>query len=510
MTERRPARAEREITRLRAHLAEVEEALSAIRTGNVDAIAVEGPLGRRIFTLEGADQPYRLLAEQMSEGTASMSADTTILFCNQRLAQMVGRKRHTLIGSTALSLVPDADRESFQALLAPKRRAHRRSELRFRRSDGAVIPVLVSISILPPKNGYRFCLVATDLSEIKASELERDRINSRLRTTSATMNAIVEQSTDLIVVCNAQGRMDYVSSACNSLLGRASDDLVGKSVAMIVAPEAAGELLHLVSQPQSDSHPRLTLRCPRWDGSLLWLETSRTTVSADSQDGARAVLTFHDITEHLEHQQQIQTALHEKEVLLREIYHRVKNNLQVIQSLLKMQARVLSDEKTQQALREMAQRVSAMALVHERLYQMHDLTGLSLPNYLLDLFNGALASQSLDSNQIRLTLDAEEIPLALEQAVPFGLMMNELICNSLKHGFRDGRQGNIDISIRRSGAGTHFAIKDDGVGLPPDFNAGGSSSMGLNVAKSLAQRLGGQLVFSSENGCCVQADLTRL
>ncbi len=510
MSERCSRTADKEITRLRAHLAEVEEALSAIRTGEVDAIAVEGPLGRRIFTLEGADQPYRLLAEQMSEGTASMSPDTTILFCNQRLARMVGRHRHKLVGSTALSLVPDCDKESFQALLTPTRRAERRSELRFQRNDGTLIPVLASISILPPKSGYRFCLVATDLREIKAAELERDRINSRLRTTSETMNAIVEQSTDLIVVCDPQGRLDYVSSACNSLLGRASDDLVGKSVAAIAAPEGAGELLHLVSQPQSDSHPRLTLRCPRSDGSHLWLETSRTTVSADSQDAARAVLTFHDVTERLEHQQQIQTALHEKEVLLREIYHRVKNNLQVIQSLLKMQARVLSDEKTQQALREMAQRVHAMALVHERLYQMHDLTGLSLPNYLVDLFNGALASQSLDSNQIRLTLDAEEIPLALEQAVPFGLMMNELICNSLKHGFRDGRMGNVHISIRRRGAGMHLVIRDDGVGLPPDFNAAGSPSMGLNVATSLAQRLGGQLVFSSENGCCVQADLTRL
>ncbi len=510
MTKRSSEAADREIARLRAHLAEVEEALSAIRTGNVDAIAVEGPLGRRIFTLEGADHPYRLLAEQMSEGTASMSADTTILFCNQQLARMVGRKRHILVGSSVLNLVPDADKESLQALLAPKRRAHRRSELRFVRGDGALIPVLASISILPPKSGYRFCLVATDLSEIKATQLERDHINSRLRTTSETMNAIVEQSTDLIVVCNAQGLMDYVSPACNALLGRSSRDLVGKSVAVIAAPEAAGDLLHLVSLPQSDSHLRLNLRCPRANGSHLWLETSRTTVRADSQDAARAVLTFHDITEHLEHQQQIQAALDEKGVLLREIYHRVKNNLQVIQSLLKMQARVLSDEKTQQALREMAQRVHAMALVHERLYQMHDLTGLSLPNYLLDLFNGALASQSLDSNQIRLTLDAEEIPLALEQAVPFGLMMNELICNSLKHGFRDGRKGTIHISIHRGTAGVHLAIGDDGVGLPPDFDAAASPSMGLTVATSLAQRLGGQLVFSSENGCRVEADLTRL
>ena len=227
-------------------------------------------------------------------------------------------------------------------------------------------------------------------------------------------------------------------------------------------------------------------------------------------DGDRLRRVIRHAIERHRLQSQILTALEEKEVLLREVYHRVKNNLQVIQSLLKMQARAVHDEGTGLALGDMVQRVHAMALVHERLYQKHDLTGISLSDYLRDLFSGAMASQSLDSNQVRLALDSEEIPLSLERAVPLGLLMNELICNSLKHGFRDGRHGTIQISIHRSGDCTHFVVQDDGKGLPDGFEADSCPSMGLQVASSLAQQLGGQLIFSSQNGCRVQADLTRL
>ena len=227
-------------------------------------------------------------------------------------------------------------------------------------------------------------------------------------------------------------------------------------------------------------------------------------------DGDRLRRVIRHAIERHRFQSQIRAALEEKEVLLREVYHRVKNNLQVIQSLLKMQARALGDESTQQALGEMVQRVHAMALVHERLYQKQDLTGLSLPDYVRDLFNGALSSQSFDPDQVRLELNVEDMLLSLERAVPLGLLMNELICNSLKHGFRDGRQGTIRVSIHRRSEATHFEVWDDGEGLPPDFSPASCSSMGLQVAKSLAQQLGGQLAFSTQNGCRVQAGLTRL
>lgn len=207
---------------------------------------------------------------------------------------------------------------------------------------------------------------------------------------------------------------------------------------------------------------------------------------------------------------QAQSALREQEDLMREVQHRVKNNLQVIQSLLKMQARSLQEGETRAAIGTMAQRVHAMALVHERIYQNQHPSHRSLANYLLDLFHGALESNALEPDRIRLHLEVEEIPLSLEHAIPFGLLANELICNSLQHGFKGDRRGAIGISIRRINDAVHFELRDDGAGLPKDFDPTSLPSLGLKLAAQLARQLGGELEFLSQKGCVVRAKLTRL
>jgi two-component sensor histidine kinase len=223
-----------------------------------------------------------------------------------------------------------------------------------------------------------------------------------------------------------------------------------------------------------------------------------------------SVITLHDVTAQRVHEEQMQASLREKEVLLREIYHRVKNNLQVIQSLLKMRVRSLSEGEAREALESTVQRIHAMALVHERLYRMEDLSSLCLSGYLRDLFNGAEASSMARPGQIQLCLKAEEIPLSLELAVPFGLLVNELLFNSLKHAFPEGREGTITIDLRRAEGVVRLVIKDDGAGLPEGFNAEACPSMGLKLASSLAHQLGGKLRFSNDHGCRVEADLPRM
>ena len=195
------------------------------------------------------------------------------------------------------------------------------------------------------------------------------------------------------------------------------------------------------------------------------------------------VLTLHDVTAHREHEQQTQSTLREKEVLLREVYHRVKNNLQVIQSLLKMRARTLLTGEMRDMMTDTIQRVHAMALVHERLYQMDDLAHLSLSGYLHDLFEGALSSSSLQRGQIQIALDAEEIQLTLDGAIPFGLLINELLSNSLKHGFPGGRTGSVNVSIHRVPGAVHLVVQDDGIGLPEDFKAEACTSMGNETCR---------------------------
>jgi PAS domain S-box-containing protein len=229
----------------------------------------------------------------------------------------------------------------------------------------------------------------------------------------------------------------------------------------------------------------------------LQLETSVRQLRAKNEEIEALVATVsHDLSE--------------KELLLREVYHRVKNNLQVVQSLLKMGARTVNSSDAQQAIETAVQRVRVMAMVHERLYQMPDLTRLTVSSYLRDVIEGAISSNSQEPSQIRLELDVDDISLPLDFAIPLGLLTNELVSNCIKHGDARGRTATISISAKVVPEAVRFIVQDDGAGLPENFDASKCKSMGIKLATSLARQLGGRLEFTSVNGCRVQADLTRL
>jgi len=229
----------------------------------------------------------------------------------------------------------------------------------------------------------------------------------------------------------------------------------------------------------------------------LQLETSVEQLRAKNEEIEALVATVsHDLSE--------------KEVLLREVYHRVKNNLQVVQSLLKMGSRTLTSNDAKLAIETAVQRVRVMAMVHEHLYQTPDLSGLTLASYLRDVSQGAISSNSERPTQIQMELDIDRIALPLDFAIPLGLLANELVSNCIKHGLAQGRPGTIFISAKIVPGAVRFTVRDDGVGLPENFDASKCTSMGLKLATSLANQLGGRLEFTSSNGSSVHADLTRL
>ena len=306
--------------------------------------------------------------------------------------------------------------------------------------------------------------VPSDLGSVDATP-------ERLDETSALMRAIVEQSSDLVAVSDGGGKMVYVSPASVALLGRGSEEMVGRLWTEIVAPEDRDALLAMLGRTNQDPAQPATLRCRRKDGSLAWVETRVALLTAAFSVQPMIVLTMHDVTAQREHEQRIQSSLREKEILLKEIHHRVKNNLQVIQSLLKMQSRLLPEGQTRAAIAATIHRVHAMALLHEGLYQREDLSTISLREYLRDLFNGAEASSIADSGQVQLRLNCEDIQLTLDTAAPLGLLANELMSNSFKHAFPDGRRGEIEISIHRIDGVVHMMVKDNGIGIPENFDA---------------------------------------
>jgi two-component sensor histidine kinase len=193
-----------------------------------------------------------------------------------------------------------------------------------------------------------------------------------------------------------------------------------------------------------------------------------------------------DITERKRHEEQMKASVAEKENLLRELSHRTKNNMQVIVGLLNLQATRSNDDRVTNALGEAQNRIHAMALVHEKLYRGGSISSLNIKEYAEGLANNLLKSHQGKKGLVRLVLDLEEIPLPHDMVLPSGLIINELISNSLKHAFPNGKSGSIYLSIKVNGEKLELRYKDDGPGLPRDFGISRIETLGLKLVRSLA------------------------
>jgi two-component sensor histidine kinase/CheY-like chemotaxis protein len=193
-------------------------------------------------------------------------------------------------------------------------------------------------------------------------------------------------------------------------------------------------------------------------------------------------------------------SLAEKDVLLQEVHHRVKNNLQVIVSLLRLQANAIHDGRLAAALRESQNRVETMALIHEQLYQTRDLRQVDLARHASLLATSLLHSYGVEESRIALRVEVEPIPIAMDRAIPAGLILNELISNALKHGFPDGRRGSIVIKGVRCGDRIVLEVRDDGVGLPPTVETQQPKSLGLQIVQILSRQLKGAFEAGSGPG----------
>lgn len=189
-------------------------------------------------------------------------------------------------------------------------------------------------------------------------------------------------------------------------------------------------------------------------------------------------------------EESLKTALAEKEVLLKEIHHRVKNNMQVISSLVALQAKHSPDVSIRAVLREITHRVRSMSIVHEKLYQSADLARVDLSQYVRTLLKYLWRAYETESARIQLILDLEPVALAVDAAVPFGLILNELVTNALKHAFRDGGQGEVSVSLRSNIHGrVRLSVRDNGEGMPEGYDWREAQSLGLRLVQMLARQL---------------------
>lgn len=197
----------------------------------------------------------------------------------------------------------------------------------------------------------------------------------------------------------------------------------------------------------------------------------------------------------------IDAQLKEKELLVREIHHRVKNNLQVVSSLLDLQSRRITDQQAQDAMTSSRHRVHSMALIHQDLYRDDDLMGIAMPGYVDKLVGSLSAGLKLDDDRIRVVADVEPLSLDVDTAIPIGLILNELITNAFKYAFPDGRSGEVRITVRREGGKLLLEVRDNGVGYDPHAQRGAeSTNFGMEMIRSFARKLRAEWSITNDGG----------
>ena len=205
----------------------------------------------------------------------------------------------------------------------------------------------------------------------------------------------------------------------------------------------------------------------------------------------------HNVTEKKLVQQRMELSLKEKEILLREVHHRVKNNMQVVSSILNLQSSYVSDEYALTLLKESQNRIKTMAYIHESLYQNKSFTSVNFSDYIYTLVNNIVQSYSYSREKIKLDLQIEKITLSLDSSIPAGLIVNELITNSIKHAFPGTREGTISVNLRCENNFVILSVKDNGAGFADGVDFEHSNSLGLQLVNTLIEQIEGKLKFSS-------------
>jgi PAS domain S-box-containing protein len=310
---------------------------------------------------------------------------------------------------------------------------------------------------------------------------------------------VVEAAPSALLMVDEHGVMTLVNSQTEQLFGYSRAELLGQPVEMLVPerfravhPRHREGFFQTPTTRAMGAGRDLFGLCK--DGREVPIEIGLNPLR--TEEGPLVLASIIDITERAQAAQRLMNSLREKEVLLREIHHRVKNNLTVINSLLYLQSSTTQDEQTLRMLQNCRDRVYSMALVHERLYRSEDLASVDFAEYTEELTNQLFHTHVLSADTIRLKLEVEKISLDIDRAIPCGLILNELISNALKHAFPNGRSGEIRVSLQRTkNGGLILSVADNGVGLPDEATLQTRRSLGMRLVHSLATQLDTQIEF---------------
>jgi PAS domain S-box-containing protein len=316
---------------------------------------------------------------------------------------------------------------------------------------------------------------------------------------------LVENANNIIIRWDRNGNYTFLNQYAEKFFGYNHQDLIGKPVLGNTVPsmETTGKSLETMLEDileHPDNYIQNVNEVITKDQKRYWMQWANNPIY-DRQGRVKEIQSIGmDITEKKQAEQRIEASLREKEILLKEIHHRVKNNLQIVSSLLNLQSLQIADKALAKSLTTSRNRIHSMALVHEKLYQSENLSRVDFKQYIKELTLYLFDSYDVKPEKIESHFDLQTVTYAVDIAIPCGLIVHELVSNALQHAFPGNRSGTISISLRDENGATKLSVGDDGVGLPAGKDIENEQHLGLQLVDMLTDQLKGTVSTDRSSG----------
>lgn len=476
---------------------------------------LEVQIQERMEALRESESRFRRLFESNIVGVLCADLSGSVTDANELFLSMVGYTRdELLLGQVHWDKMTPPEYCYLDEQAIKQLRINRIFapwEKEFIRKDGTRVPVVIGGALLDGYNDQMIAFVL-DISDLYYELRLRKQAEEALRENEHQFRQIFQNSPIAISLADFHThRFIRVNLAHYQLLGYTPSELTCLTFDDISHPDDLLENLYgleQIAQGKLDNF-RIEKRFIKKNGDVIWTNTTLTIVPDQDAKPKYSLAMIEDITEHRQAQNKIKASLLEKETLLQEIHHRVKNNLQIISSLLRLQSRQIQDPQALELFKESQNRVQAMALIHEKLYHSSNLDQINFQDYIQPLVQGLFRSYNACKHTITFNVNIKPISLPIAKAIPCGLIINELISNSLKYAFPENVGGQICINLlpveeqliapllKRQ---CILSIRDNGVGLPKDLDFRHTNSLGLQLVCRLTKQLEGTIELDRSQG----------
>lgn len=416
---------------------------------------------------------------------------------NQNLVDNLGYSAKDLQKLNPMEFFAEKDHEKAQeAIETVFEEGHVSIELECVTKDGKTIPYLFTGKLFK-KDGENYLLgVGLDISEQVEVRRERRRNEELFRN-------LFFKAPAAITMVNPENNIQSVNNKFEQLFGYEENEILGKDINELLVSE---EQMPFASK-EPGAHSKMeefhehSQRVTK-EGELLDVLTGIIPVYIDEEPIAYFGM-YINISQQKEYEQRLQQSLEEKKTLLQEIHHRIKNNLAVVTGLIQLQLYETENEQVKATLEESESRIQTMALIHEKLYNSRSLAGVSCKSYVNGLLD-TISATNESEKAISVVTDIDDIHLSTKQAVPFALLINEIVTNAYKYAFADQKSGEIKIDITKKEKVLHATICDNGIGLPENINAENTQSLGMTLVQNFMQQLEAEGEFNSDEGTCLE------